>query len=274
MNTRRYTFASMICCLASFVAFGQREATPVYVKFRTDKIYILDQQRVEIIADLYIGTWENPAQNLYAVSFDLIFPTDVTASELTSFIYNSQSFFGKAADVTVAHKNLQTLKEGRLNIVISRNDLKSANGFGKIGEVVCVTTHDIIGSRDADETPFTVKAEYVQLLDVDGNELPSETDPDGATVIIVNDILARNAGPRNLQQVEIFPNPAHDQVLVQLRNLRGERVELFNVNGQRVKRDQVREDLVRLDTKDLRAGLYTVKIFTEQGTITRRVLIQ
>ncbi len=254
--------------------FAQGGMASVYLKFRADKIYILDETRVEFVADLYVGTWEAPIQNLYAATFDLTFTSDVILSELTSFVYYPQSFFGAESDVKIIHKNTQQNSKGYLNISISRTDNKGVNGFGKIGEVRFITVSDIIGGRNLDETPFTVVPEYVKLVDVNGNELPHETDSDGATIIIVNDILAREGRALNAPQATIFPNPASDQLYIQLQNLTGERLEIFNVAGQRVLSDQVRSDQVTINTKDLMPGLYTVKIYTEEGTITRRVLLQ
>lgn len=258
----------------SNVANAQTGTLPVYLKFRSDKIYILDEQRVEFVADLYVGTWETPAQGLYAATFDLSFPTDIILSASTTFTYNTQSFLGEAQDVKVLHKASQQLSKGYLNISISRLDRKSVNGFGKIGEVSFVTTHDIIGSRNVDETPFNVKAEHVKLLDVNGNELPNETDENGATILIVNDILAQSARIGNARQVDVFPNPASDQLYIQLRNVQGERLEIFNVAGQRIKNERVQGDQLQISTKDFRPGLYTIKIYTKEGVISRKVLLQ
>jgi len=266
-----------LLCWIVFISFdliGQTGATPVYLKFRSDKIYIIDEQQVEVTADLYVGTSENPVSGLYSASLDLVFPTDVIAADLTFFKYYTTSFIGDSQNVEVFNKSPEALKAGHLNISISRNDGKSVSGFGKIGEVSFVIMGDIIGSRAVNETPFTVKAEYIKLLDVEGNELPHETDADGATIIIVNDILARDGGGTNTPQIAIYPNPASDQLYIQLQNLRGEQVEIFNISGQRVKQERVQGDQVRIDTKNLRPGLYTVKIHAEEGVITRRVLIQ
>lgn len=274
MTTRQFLFTIAILFLIPGVIFAQTGIIPVYLKFRADKVYILEEGNVEIVADLYIGTWENPAQNVYTASLDLTFPSDVVFSNSTSFRYNPSSFFGKEDNVVVLNKAPGALKEGSLNISISRNDGKSINGFGKVGEVQFVILGDLIGSRNVDETFFTVKAEHIKLVDVDGNELPHETDEAGATITIVNDILAREGRALNTPQATVFPNPASDQLYIQLRNLTGERLEIFNVAGQRVLSDQVRGDQLAIDTKGLRSGLYTIKIHTEEGVITRRVLLQ
>lgn len=274
MNIRRYAILLLLSSLISFATFGQIGTTPVYLKFRTDKVYLLEGERVEIAADLYVGTWENPAQNLYAATFDLVFPSDIAIANVTSFEYDNQSFFGKNEAVTFFNKAPEFLKDGRLNISIRRNDGKSVSGFGKIGTVRFVTTHDIIGSRNIEETPFTVKLESIKLWDVERKELPYEADEDGATIIIVNDILARAQRLSGVRQVEVYPNPVRDILFINLQNLQGERFELFNTAGQRVKNDQVRGDQVRISTHDLRRGMYIVKIHTEEGIITRRVLLQ
>lgn len=273
MNLRQLFFATLLF-LVSFGSYGQTESVPVYLKFRADKYFILEAEDIEIVADVYIGTWEQPAKDIYAANFNLIFPANLIKDDAVAFRYNSQSFLGTNTDVTVFAKAPQPFKEGELNVALSRLNGKNVSGFGKIGEVSFTINHDIIGSRNVDETFFTVKAEHVKLVDVDGNELPHETDEDGATIIIVNDILAREGRALNTPQATVFPNPASDQLYIQLRNLTGERLEIFNVAGQRVLSDQVRGDQLAIDTKGLRSGLYTIKIHTEEGVITRRVLLQ
>jgi hypothetical protein len=274
MNIRRCILTTIVSLFFSFVSFGQTEITPVYLKFRADKVYILEGERIEIVADLYVGTWENPVQNLYAATFNLVFPADVVLAESTSFSYEPQSFLGKKEDVTILNKAPETLKEGRLNISFSRSDGKSVNGFGKIGEIRFITNSDIIGSRNIEETPFTVKPESIKLWNLERNELPHEADENGATIIIVNDILARGQRLSGVRQVEVYPNPVRDILFINLQNVQGERLEIFNATGQRVKGDQVQGDQVQISTKDLRPGLYIVKIHTEEGIITRRVVLQ
>lgn len=274
MNIRRWFGTLIFVHLFSFVTFGQIGFTPVYIKFRTDKIYILEHERVEFVADLYIGTWENPVQNLYAGNFDLVFPVDVVLPESTYFIYNRQSFFGDDSHVISFNKNPEALKSGHLNISVSRTDGKSIGGFGKIGEIRFVVSGDIIGGRNVEETSFTVKPESIKLWNVERKEIPYEADEDGATIIIVNDILARAQRLSGVRQVEVYPNPVRDILFINLQNLHGERLELFNTTGQRVKADQVQGNQVQISTKDLRPGLYIVKIHTEEGIITRRVLLQ
>ncbi len=274
----RFVLFTAIGILAQLFAlqdvYAQAGATPVYLKFRSDKIYILDESRVEFVADLYIGTWAAPVQNLYAATFDFVYPADVILPEFTSFVYYSQSFLGEEQNIKVVSKDFQQILKGHLNISISRMDGKAISGFGKIGEVHFITIGDLIGSRNTDEIPFTVKAEYVKLVDADGRELPHETDPIGATILIVNDILAQSARIVNARQVAIFPNPASDQLYIQLRNVQGERLEIFNVAGQRVKNESVQGDQLQISTKDFHPGLYTIKIYTKEGVISRKVLLQ
>lgn len=274
MNIRRCSLLMLSCFLLPLVLLGQSGTTSVYLKFKTDKIYILDGGQVALSADFYIGTWENPAKNLYASSFDIDFPADLVFAESTSFTYDPFSFLGKKDEVVILNRNPESLKNGRLNISISRNDGKSINGFGKIGSINFVINADIIGGRNVEETPFNIKTENIKLLDIDRNELPFENDREGATITIVNDILARERRLSSLQQIEIYPNPANDQLFIQLHNLNSERIEMINAAGQRVLVHQVHGEQVRVNTKNLQAGLYIVKIHTSAGIAARRVLLR
>lgn len=85
----------------------------------------------------------------------------------------------------------------------------------------------------------------------------------------------------NEQQLEVYPNPANNQILVrtQVNSKASVGVELVNLMGQVVRSSSVaahtvQQEGVKLNTSDLSAGVYVVRLTTSEGTITKKVVVQ
>jgi hypothetical protein len=85
----------------------------------------------------------------------------------------------------------------------------------------------------------------------------------------------------NEQQLEVYPNPANNQILVrtQVNSKASVGVELVNLMGQVVRSSSVaahtvQQEGVKLNTTDLSAGVYVVRLTTSEGTITKKVVVQ
>lgn len=77
----------------------------------------------------------------------------------------------------------------------------------------------------------------------------------------------------------IFPNPASTQVQINARiDARQVQVELLDAAGMRVMRQQVgsvqRGQVIQLSTAKLARGMYTVRIVSETGVVTEKLMLQ
>ncbi len=265
------TFWGLIICAYSLTVAAQVEAPFAYLEFLDEKVYIIDDNPVSFAANIYIGSAVAPAKNLYTVAFDVVFPAHLTRFEATTFIYNSNAFLGERTQVIIRER--RELSKGRLNITISRTDGKQINGFGEIGRMRFITMSDIIGSRATEEIPFNAKIENVQLFDANGQRLPVETDQQGDTVLIVNDILARNIRVAE-RDIELYPNPAHDRLYLNLYHLQGQQVEIFDLQGRRMTTAPIRSERLELSTALLSPGIYLVRIRAKEGVFLRRITVE
>ncbi|MBD2714242.1 T9SS-dependent M36 family metallopeptidase [Microvirga sp. STR05] len=85
----------------------------------------------------------------------------------------------------------------------------------------------------------------------------------------------------NEQMLEVYPNPARDQVLVrtQVSSKSAVSVELLTMMGQVVRTMSVpastmQQAGVKLNTAELANGVYVVRLTTSEGTITKKVAVQ
>ncbi|MDY4933459.1 MAG: T9SS type A sorting domain-containing protein [Candidatus Onthomorpha sp.] len=71
----------------------------------------------------------------------------------------------------------------------------------------------------------------------------------------------------------IYPNPANNEAVV-LSNFRVEAVEIYDMSGRMVRREEVSAYELHLDLQSLASGSYVFKIKTIKGTIEKKVVKQ
>jgi hypothetical protein len=71
----------------------------------------------------------------------------------------------------------------------------------------------------------------------------------------------------------VYPNPAKDEVLV-ASSLSMERVEIVNMLGQVVYSADVNGNSVKVNTAEMGAGNYVVKMYTEAGMATKKLVVE
>ncbi len=260
--------------LFGLVPFTMSAQVPVYFQFDEEKIFIVDDNEVEITADLYVGTADAAAEALHTLVFDIAFPHELLVLDSTAFYYKSASFLGDRDDVIVL-QDRSSLDKGKLSVLLSRKGNKGVNGFGKIGTLKLVIIGDIIGSLTAPELPFNIRLENLRLFNANGIEIPSYTDPKGATVLLIRDILANILRQGNDKQLIVFPNPASTYLYISLQNLQSERLEVLNMLGQRVyTTPALRSNYLYLSVADFEKGYYFLKVHTKNGILSRKFLVK
>ena len=95
------------------------------------------------------------------------------------------------------------------------------------------------------------------IIDNEGGDDP---DPD-TTAINIADI----------NKLKVFPNPADDRLTVETDGLK--HAELYSADGQMMLSVDGTDRLI-LDTSQLPAGVYTLRVGTTKGELTRKVIIE
>jgi hypothetical protein len=76
----------------------------------------------------------------------------------------------------------------------------------------------------------------------------------------------------NQIEVSVYPNPATDYVQIFSEQI--ERVEVYNMLGQRVFDQFYGDSHVLIPTSGMAPGTYAVKVTTTEGTITKQVVVK
>lgn len=95
------------------------------------------------------------------------------------------------------------------------------------------------------------------------------------TLVKTGYVYVGGVGFNELSQstVSIFPNPVKDYMMIQSGYTIKE-IQLFNGTGQMVASQTVSAKTVNLNTSALPSGLYNLKTILENGTVTKKVIIQ
>jgi hypothetical protein len=73
--------------------------------------------------------------------------------------------------------------------------------------------------------------------------------------------------------VSLYPNPAHDRITLSSANATIRYYAVYDVNGRRVRAGNVERGSVVLSRGDLQAGVYYVTLEFDEGTVTRKLVL-
>ena len=75
-------------------------------------------------------------------------------------------------------------------------------------------------------------------------------------------------------QIQLLPNPATDQVLLESEGLKIQELEVFDVMGRQVPVPLSWDVNPTLKVNHLPEGVYLVRLQTDQGEVTKRLVVQ
>ena len=119
--------------------------------------------------------------------------------------------------------------------------------------------------------PYAVGPTFYGVYDASTvNSIPSGTTAYTSTVSI-NDNMLNNV------EINIYPNPATDFIVMQFNTLVKENidVELFNITGKRIQKTVLYQGstIANFNTKELANGQYLIKFTTHNKTLTKKIVI-
>lgn len=74
--------------------------------------------------------------------------------------------------------------------------------------------------------------------------------------------------------VEVYPNPAINQITVQSNDTDLQSVSIYDVNAKFINQISVQKNKEVIDLKFMKSGIYTLKIVTKKGIVTKKIVKQ
>lgn len=222
-----------------------------------------------LIGYLSLGDTAIPVSNLYGLTFTVNYDPNVVDSSKTSAAFGN-SWLGTATDKISIAKDLKL--NGQLKCAITRIDHATRSGSGQIGQVSFVITTDNINGSHLSYYNMHVWLSDITMIDNNGNILDINPGQDSSQVEFeptgISEFGIRNA------EFRIQPNPANDavQVIVNEELLGGE-IRLLDIEGRVLLTKTITTTNDKLQTTNLSTGIYLVKVKTEKGILTKRLVL-
>jgi hypothetical protein len=219
-----------------------------------------------IILDIYIGTEENPAENIHGLKFSLNVPPIILDSASLRVNFDHAGWIGENS----SSLSMDAVPyDGRIDAGLTRARGNVITGYGLIGSLSFIVEDDIEGIRsDSDQLQFTVSLDNGVVY----NGLGEKVDVPGDTYTYTLD-LSKDDEPYNLEHSTIlFPNPASDVLNVHINgNNLINQIEIFTFTGQLVNSyEEIEQKEFSVGVGQLSQGLYLARISTNQGVITKK----
>ncbi len=79
-----------------------------------------------------------------------------------------------------------------------------------------------------------------------------------------------------IEGIDIYPNPAHEKVIIDLRSFTGvvNTMHLAGINGQEINIIANSGRLINIDTRHLAEGIYIIRLHTDKGISTKKIVVK
>lgn len=212
-----------------------------------------------------LGTEDIPVEDFYGIAFSVTLPPAIFDVNQTKFSFSEQSWANPDNDRIWMSKKVGT---DRIDVGLVRTDRNQKRGYGRVGYADFVIIVDVI----AIQQPYPVVIDQIKMMDKFGNYATVA----GDTIWVntsPNSLLA-NDNLKQEPQIQVFPNPANDQLNIQSSE-KIKRLSMMDMLGQTVLEKQVYSgNTTTLPLPKMTAGMYLLRIETERGIAFRRIQIQ
>ncbi|MEM6316992.1 MAG: T9SS type A sorting domain-containing protein [Bacteroidota bacterium] len=218
--------------------------------------------------EIGLGDLEIPVENMSGFTFFINVDPAIIGLNNTAFTFDNATFLDGGEDISIAAQR-RDLDQVRLEVAYTKTDRVPVSGFGSIGKVSFILETDVIDLLVIDTVTFTIDS--IIVLDDELTPIPVAAD---TLKLFIDRALKVNTNDHypTPNQVEVYPNPNNGLLLVEapMKNL--EFAEIINTLGQIEWRQPLAKvDFQHLNLQTLQAGVYWLKLYTEQGTVTKKI---
>ncbi len=201
----------------------------------------------------------NQVQDAYGVSFTVVYDPDAIVPGSLDLTF-AQSWLGieNSDMITFFHDDPIA---GRLDMAITRIDGTPITSSGAIAQL----SFQVANVVPANET-------YQMFFNV--TDIRAITEREKPLLVVGLSTIATISGIVGTKQVSapfqaaIFPNPVKKTLIIEVKGAAFEQIDLLNINGQLM----LTSKSSKLDMSEIPSGIYFVKIYSDKGSIYRKVI--
>lgn len=145
----------------------------------------------------------------------------------------------------------------------------TVNGSPTTGEIRLLSNDSVL----ADNIGGGILDSFMQIDIIDDGSFAFQNGvvgDTGLTGTVFYDFSTLSVPEVALAQISIYPNPASDYINISTTN-NIQYVEMFDILGKKVIHS---ESISKISVSHLQSGIYIVKVFTDKGKITKKIVIE
>lgn len=224
-----------------------------------------------VVVPVNLGTDTVPANDVYGIGFTVHYNPDLLQTNSMGINFNNSWFGVHGLNAISIRKNFHA--QGMMDVALTRIDHQNISGHGTIGELNFITIDNLSGKETLYQT-LDLYITDVKLIRNNEDEVQLGIQNDSIVVtnlgISVHELNSLEAG------ISVYPNPTKDVLNVVIESTAfGQQTtaEILNATGQVISISNLTSNISSLNVSDLAAGIYFVRISTEQGMVSKRFTV-
>ncbi|HMQ47577.1 MAG TPA: cohesin domain-containing protein [Saprospiraceae bacterium] len=215
------------------------------------------------IFNIVMESTEAQMEPVYGLAFSIVYDTAAVEAG-TAYPTFGESWLGEWNDNLISMSK-EYYQQGRLDIAVTRTDGENVAGEGIIGQLH-ITIQDVIFMRTTSEYPLLFNIENLRLINNLEEYLAISSE--GTTAIV--DIPNALKQPNTDLGIEVFPNPVAEVLHIRSTDS-WEGGQLLHLDGKNVLSFG---QVDKLDMAHLPKGTYLLRLFTTEGVVVKRIVLQ
>ena len=207
-------------------------------------------------------------EGAYGVAFTIEYDPEIFDSENVVVNFTNSWLGNIGEDLLAVYRNFPT--EGIIEIALTRNDGQPISGEGILCELEFIVIEDVIfmsnGSEDMESEIIVSEAMLITEQEEKFGLAPM------STIIEINPEISSFEDLNFEDEIEIMPNPSSSFTMIS-SPYDMNRIEIFAPTGESLYQIETKNKWVALPVNGFQNGLYLLKIQTESGTATKKLLI-
>jgi hypothetical protein len=131
-----------------------------------------------------------------------------------------------------------------------------------------------INSNSSKNITINLGADDIQLNDQKSGKIHIHSNDffNSSIVLDINVNFTVSINENKEIEISIYPNPTSDNINISSQQIN--KVEIYNISSQKVFEQTYNSNFITISTDNLKSGVYFVKIITESGSGTKKVIIK
>ncbi|MFK7947939.1 MAG: T9SS type A sorting domain-containing protein [Saprospiraceae bacterium] len=242
------------------------EGTPLWVQFDPIVYPTNPNDPFVISAGIMIGTTNDPVNDLLGIAFLLDYDESIVDAGSVNVTYHNASIIGQ--NNTAATLAIDNAFTGDIAMANARTDQSYVTGFSRLATVDFTITDIVIGLQSS--IKFDLNPYAIQAIDTLGQPIPI-TGQEGSVTFSTT----ATESISNYQNISLYPNPVESILTLELGNVYGEYIEIFNSIGHKIQEQTLNQrGTIQVSVDNISTGWYLFKVQTENGSAVKRIYIK